>query len=77
MGVNSVSHHFVMRSSCEQAALQAEESEFDRWMRHRVNVAHAKFMERTAYHLSCDWPPFSPEAIAAFANTPGLPRYNR
>lgn len=50
---------------------------FDTWYRHRINVAHARYMERTSYSLSCDWPRFSPEAIAAFSNTPGLPRYNR
>jgi len=66
MGVDSVSHYFVMQASHARAMQEAEETEFDRWMRHRINVAHARYMERTSYSLSCDWPRFSPGAIADF-----------
>jgi hypothetical protein len=66
MGIDSGWQRFIVQVDRERAAPQAEESEFDRWMRHRVNVAHTRYMERTSYHLSCDWPPFSPEAIADF-----------
>lgn len=42
---------------------------FDTWMRHRVNVAHAKYMERTSYHLRCDW---NMKAITAYFNGTGV-----
>lgn len=44
--------------------------DFDTWYRHRIRVAHAKFMERTSYSLRCDWPVFSPEGIAGFCSRP-------
>jgi hypothetical protein len=45
---------------------------FDDWYRHRINVAHAKYMERTSYRLPCDWATFPPEAIEAYLNGPGV-----
>lgn len=53
-------------------AVSAPHPDFDTWMRHRVNVAHAKYMERTSYHLRSDWRVFSPEAIEKFINGAGV-----
>ena len=50
----------------EQEALQAQHPDFDTWMRHRINVAHVRYMERTSYRLSCDWHVVPPQAIADF-----------
>lgn len=49
-----------------------EHPHFDDWYRHRINVAHAKFMERTSYSLRRDWRTFTPEEIEAFLNGPGV-----
>ena len=46
--------------------------DFDTWYRHRINVAHARYMERTSYHLSCDWRVFPPDAIERYINGPGV-----
>ena len=64
-------YRILMQINREQAALEGEHPDFDTWMRHRTNVAHAKYMERTSYHLRCDWPAFSPKGIASFVH-----RYN-
>jgi hypothetical protein len=62
---------FRARSTVAAPAV-AEHPHFDTWMRHRVKVAHAKFMERTSYHPACDWRTFSPEAIERYINGAGL-----
>ena len=49
-----------------------EHPDFDTWYRHRINVAHAKFMECTSYSLRRDWPTFPPEAIERFFSGPGV-----
>jgi hypothetical protein len=46
--------------------------DFDTWYGHRINVAHAKFMERTSYHPSCDWRLISPDAIERYINGQGV-----
>lgn len=50
----------------------AEPVHFDTWYRHRINVAHAKFMERTSYHYPCDWRTFPPDAIEKYINGAGV-----
>ena len=49
-----------------------EHPHFDTWYRHRINVAHAKYMERTSYHLRCDWRVFPPDAIEKYLNGTGV-----
>ena len=49
-----------------------EQPHFDTWYRHRINVAHARYMERTSYRLPCDWPTFPPEAIERYLNGSGV-----
>lgn len=49
-----------------------EPVDFDAWYRHRINVAHAKYMERTSYHLPCDWRTFPPDAIERYLNGSGV-----
>jgi hypothetical protein len=56
----------------EREPAAPEHPHFDTWYRHRINVAHAKFMERTSYSVPSDWRTFSPEAIAAFLAGPGV-----
>jgi len=46
--------------------------DFDTWYRHRINVAHAKFMESTSYHCPCDWRVFPPDAIERYINGAGV-----
>lgn len=53
-------------------AAPAEHVHFDTWYRHRVNVAHAKYMERTSYHLRSDWRVFPPDAIERYINGAGV-----
>jgi hypothetical protein len=54
------------------AVAPAEPVHFDTWYRHRINVAHAKYMERTSYSLRCDWSTFPPEAIKRYLDGPGV-----
>jgi len=49
-----------------------EQVHFDTWYRHRINVAHAKYMERTSYHCPSDWRTFPPEAIEKYINGAGV-----
>jgi hypothetical protein len=50
----------------------AEHPHFDTWYRHRIDVAHAKYMEQISYSVPSDWKTFSPEAIEAYINGPGV-----
>jgi hypothetical protein len=62
----------IRRMPAAPAAAPAESVHFDTWYRHRINVAHAKFMERTSYHPSCDWLTFPPDAIERYINGAGV-----
>jgi len=53
-------------------AEEASAYHFDDWYRQRINVAHAKYMERTSYSVRSDWPTFPPDAIERFINGPGV-----
>ena len=59
---------FLVQVHREQELLQDQHPHFDRWYRARINVAHARYMERTSYHLRCDWRVFTPQTIAGFVD---------
>ena len=71
MGVGSIWQGVVMQINREQAAIEGEHPDFDTWMRHRTNVAHARFMEQLMCHPSCDWRVFTPKGIADFVKRYG------
>lgn len=64
--------HVVAPTPAPAPAVGAPHPDFDTWMRDRVRVAHAKFMEQTSYHCPCDWRVFSPEAIEKYINGAGV-----
>jgi hypothetical protein len=64
--------HIAAPAHAPAVAAPAEPVHFDTWYRHRINVAHAKYMERTSYSLRCDWSTFPPEAIKRYLDGPGV-----
>jgi len=62
----------LTEGECVAVLPPVEPLDFDTWYRHRINVAHAKYMERTSYHPSCDWLTFPPEAIERYINGTGI-----
>lgn len=58
----------VTDAECTAMLLCAVALDFDTWYRHRINVTHARCIERTSYRPRCNRRAFPPDAIERYSS---------